>query len=161
MKSFSCVRVFATPWTVAYQAPPSMGFSRQEYWSGVPFPSPGDLPDPGIEPGSPTFQADALTSEPPGKPRGLSIVTLNLRNYDLKVKPISLQKDFSKDFTTLCVCFESLSLPSLFFFGGGRISVNVIQDTFPIRNLGNTIQFNQDAVGLITARGFWPLTRWL
>ena len=58
---------FATPWTVAYQAPPSMGFSRQEYWSGLPFPSPGDLPDPGIEPGSPTFQADALTSEPPGK----------------------------------------------------------------------------------------------
>ena len=56
---------FATPWTVAYQAPPSMGFSRQEYWSGLPFPSPGYLPDPGIEPGSPTFQADALTSEPP------------------------------------------------------------------------------------------------
>ena len=52
---------------VAYQAPPSMGFSRQEYWSGLPFPSPGDLPDPGIEPGSPSFQADALTSEPPGK----------------------------------------------------------------------------------------------
>ena len=45
-----------------------MGFSRQEDWSGLPFPSPGDLPDPGIEPGSPTFQADALTSEPPGKP---------------------------------------------------------------------------------------------
>ena len=55
--------------TIAYQAPPSMGFSRQEYWSGLPFPSPGDLPDPGIEPGSPTFQADALSSEPPGKPR--------------------------------------------------------------------------------------------
>ena len=45
-----------------------MGFSRQEYWSGLPFPSPGDLPDPGIEPGSPTLEADALTSEPPGKP---------------------------------------------------------------------------------------------
>ena len=45
-----------------------MGFSRQEYWSGLPFPSPGDLPDPGIEPGSPTLQADALPSEPPGKP---------------------------------------------------------------------------------------------
>ena len=58
----------ATPWTVAYQAPPSMGFSRQEYWNGVPFPSPEDLPNPGIEPGSPTLQADALTSEPPGKP---------------------------------------------------------------------------------------------
>jgi len=68
VKSLSRVRLFATPWTVAYQAPPSMGFSRQEYWSGVPFPSPGDLPDPGIKPGSPTFQAEALTSEPPGRP---------------------------------------------------------------------------------------------
>ena len=67
MKSLSHVRLFATPWTVAYQAPPSMGFSRQEYWSGLPFPSPGDRPDPGIKPGSPAFQADALTSEPPGK----------------------------------------------------------------------------------------------
>ena len=56
------------PWTVAYQVPPSMGFSRQEYWSGLPFPSPGDLPNPGIEPRSPEFQADAVTSEPPGKP---------------------------------------------------------------------------------------------
>ena len=68
MKSLSPVPLFATPWTVAYQAPPSMEFSRQEYWSGLPFPSPGDLPDPGIAPGSPAFQADALTSEPPGKP---------------------------------------------------------------------------------------------
>ena len=64
----SCVRLFATPWTVAHQAPPSMGFSRQEYWSGLPFPSAGDLPDPGIEPRSPALEADALTSEPPGKP---------------------------------------------------------------------------------------------
>ena len=69
MKSLSCVPLFATPWTVAYQAPPSMGFSRQQYWSGLPFPSPGDLPNPGIEPRSPAFQADALTSEPPGKPK--------------------------------------------------------------------------------------------
>ena len=60
--------LFATPWTVAHQAPLSMGFSRQEYWSGLPFPSPGYLPDPGIEPRSPTLEADALTSEPPGKP---------------------------------------------------------------------------------------------
>ena len=54
------------PWTVAHQAPPSMGFSGQEYWRGLPFLSPGDLPDPGIEPRSPTLQADALTSVPPG-----------------------------------------------------------------------------------------------
>ena len=68
VKSLSCVRLFATPWAVAYQAPPSMGFSRQEYYSGLPFPSPGDLPDPGIKPWSPAFQSDALTPEPPGKP---------------------------------------------------------------------------------------------
>ena len=67
MKSLSRVWLFVTPWTVAYQAPPSMGFSRQEYWSGLPLPSPGDLPDPGTEPGSPALEADALTSEPPGK----------------------------------------------------------------------------------------------
>ena len=53
-------------WTVAYQAPLSVGFSKQEYWSGLPFPSPGDLPDPGIKPGSPALQADALPSKPPG-----------------------------------------------------------------------------------------------
>ena len=67
MKSLSRVRLLATLWTVAYQAPPSMGFSRQEYWSGLPFPSPGDLPNPGTEPRSPALEADALISEPPGK----------------------------------------------------------------------------------------------
>ena len=61
-KSLSRVRLFAAPWTVAYQAPPSMGFSRQEYWSRVPFPSTGDLPNPGIEPGSPAWQADSLAT---------------------------------------------------------------------------------------------------
>ena len=65
VKSLSRVQLFATPWTVAHQASPSMGFFRQEYWNGLPFLSPGDLPDPGIKPRSPTFQADALTSEPP------------------------------------------------------------------------------------------------
>ena len=54
-KSLSHVRLFVTPWTVGHQAPPSMGFSRQENWSGLPFPSPGDLPDPGIEPRSPAL----------------------------------------------------------------------------------------------------------
>ena len=61
VKSLSRVQLFATPWTVAYQALPSMGFSRQERWSGLPFPSPGDLPDPGMEPRSPALQADAFT----------------------------------------------------------------------------------------------------
>ena len=64
------------PWTVAHQAPLSTGFARQEYWSGLPFPSPGDLPDPGIEPRSPTLQADALTSAPPGKPIGVGSLSL-------------------------------------------------------------------------------------
>ena len=63
VKSLNPVRLFVTPWTVAHQAPPSMRFPRQEYWSGLPFPPSGDLPDPGIEPGSPALQADALTSE--------------------------------------------------------------------------------------------------
>ena len=60
VKSLSHVRLFAIPWTVTHQAPPSMGFFRQEYWSGLPFPSPGDLSDPGIKPRSPALQADAL-----------------------------------------------------------------------------------------------------
>ena len=59
--------ILAAPWTVARQAPLSMGFSRQEYWSGLPFPSPGDLPDPGIKPGSPILQADSLPTELQGK----------------------------------------------------------------------------------------------
>ena len=61
-----------TPWTVAPQAPLSMEFSRQEYWTGQPFPFPGDLPEPGIEPKSPALQADALPSEPPGNPIAMS-----------------------------------------------------------------------------------------
>ena len=62
-QSFSHVQLFVIPWTVACQAPLSVGFSRQEYWSGLPFPSPGHLPDPGIEPRSPTLPADSLPSE--------------------------------------------------------------------------------------------------
>ena len=67
VKSLSRVRLFVIPWTVAHQVPPSMGFSRREYWSGLSFPSPGGLPHPGIEPGSPALQTDSLPSEPPGK----------------------------------------------------------------------------------------------
>ena len=71
LSSFSRVRLFVTPWTVGCQAPLSMGFSRQEYWGGLPFPSPGDLPDPGIEPASltsPALVGGFFTSESPGKP---------------------------------------------------------------------------------------------
>ena len=69
VKLLSHLQLFVTPWTVAYQGPLSMGFSRQEYWSGLPFPSPGDLPNPGIDPRSPALGADVLPSEPPGKPK--------------------------------------------------------------------------------------------
>ena len=86
MRSLSRVRLFATPWTVAQQAPLSMGFSRQEHWSGLPFPSPGDLPDPGIEPRSPALQADTLTSEPPEKtywsPESLQMVITAIKLKD-------------------------------------------------------------------------------
>ena len=67
MELLSRVQLFVTPWTVAHQDPLSMGFSRQEYWSGLPFPSPGYLPDSGIEPGSPALWTGALPSKPPGK----------------------------------------------------------------------------------------------
>ena len=76
VKSLSHVRLFATLWTVTYKAPPSMGFSRQEYWSGLPFPSPGNLPDPGIELGSPALRAEVWPKrllcpwDPPGKNTG-------------------------------------------------------------------------------------------
>ena len=68
---FSCVQLFATPWTVAHQAPQSMTFSRQVYWSGLPFPYSGDLPDPGMQPMSPELLADSSPMEPSGKPISL------------------------------------------------------------------------------------------
>ena len=70
-QSLSHAQLFATPWTLALQAPLSMGFPREEYWSGLPFPSSGDLPDPGIKPTSPVtpaLQVDSLVTEPSGKP---------------------------------------------------------------------------------------------
>ena len=76
VKLLSRVRLFVTPWTVAYEAPPSMGFSRQEYGNGLPFPSPGDLPDPRIEPGSPALQADVLPSSHEGSPSSIETVLI-------------------------------------------------------------------------------------
>ena len=83
---------------VAPQALPSMGFSRQEYCSGLPFPSPGDLPDPGIEPRSPALQADALPSEPPGKLVWFSLGKTDLWQY------IELVPLFCKGKLRVCVC---------------------------------------------------------
>ena len=68
-QSLSHVQLFMTPWTVTHQAPLSTEFSRQEYWSGEPFPSPGNLPDPGIKPGFLVLKADSLQAEPPRKPK--------------------------------------------------------------------------------------------
>ena len=86
VKSLSHVQRFAIPWTVAYQAHPTMGFSRQECWSWLPFPSPGDLPDPGFKPGSPSLQADALTSEQLGKPQE------NTRTHQKKILHVQKQR---------------------------------------------------------------------
>jgi len=76
VKSLSRVRLFATSWTTAYKAPLSTEFSRQEYWSGLSFPSPGELPDPGIEPRFPTLQTDTLLSEPPSHLKELEKVQM-------------------------------------------------------------------------------------
>ena len=79
MESISLVRLFATPWTVAHHVSLSMGFfSRQEYWSGLPFTSPRDVPNPGIEPKSPALQADSLPSDPPGKSKNTGVGSLSL-----------------------------------------------------------------------------------
>ena len=96
VKSLSPVRLFATPWTVAHQAPPSMECSRQEYWNGLPFPSPGDLPNPGIEPGSPALWADVLLSEPPGN-----------QSLRVKGKPLGQRIFFLHSLPT-CLCHSWL-----------------------------------------------------
>ena len=83
VKSLGCVQLFMTPWTIVHQAPPSMGFSRQEYWCGFLFPSPGDLPNPGIEPRSPALQADSLTSEPPGLRKVMTNLDSLLKSRDI------------------------------------------------------------------------------
>ena len=81
----SHVQLFVTLWTVAHQAPLSVGFSRQEHWSGLSCPLPGDLPNPGIEPGSPALQADSSLSEPPGMPHGRGIYLNIILEYILEL----------------------------------------------------------------------------
>ena len=85
LSCFSSVWLFVTPWTIVYQASQSMEFSWQEYWSGLPCPSPGDLPDPGIKAASPTLQVDCLPTEPPGKPVYLLIFLRIFCNLDFQI----------------------------------------------------------------------------
>ena len=97
VKLLSCVLLFMIPWTVANQAPPSIQLSRQQYWSGLPFPSPGDIPDPGIEPRSPPLQADTLPSELPRKPTATATAAKSLQSCPTLCDPI----DFSPPGSTV------------------------------------------------------------
>jgi len=103
VKSLSHVKLFATPWTVAYQAPLSMEFSRQEYWSGLPFPSPGYLPNPEIEPESPALQADVLPSEPPGKPWHAQFSVLKSIHTVVQPSPSCISRTSFIVTNTLCM----------------------------------------------------------
>ena len=103
----SCVQFFATPWTTACQGPLSMEFSRQEYWSGLLFPSPGDLSNPGTEPRSPALQADSLLFEPPGKPLPLPGSLYSLRHTILKLSQlITLQSPLSGLVKRILTCLS-------------------------------------------------------
>ena len=104
VKLLSLLRLSVIPLTVAYQAPPSTAFSRQEYWSGLPFPSPGDLSEPGIKPRSSALQADALPSEPPGKPP-----------FKGKVKLLSIPNPEPKMLSNPCFCFHFPKAPRELF----------------------------------------------
>ena len=106
---------YVTPWTVAHQAPLSMDFSRQEYWSGLPFPSPGDLPDPGIKSKSPSLLADSLSSDPLGKPHTMKYQTIKKKKeimpfvatwMDLKIITLSevSQKEKDKYYIVSLIC---------------------------------------------------------
>ena len=111
VKWLSRVWLFATPWTVAHQAPLSMGFSRQEYWSGLPLPSPGDLSDPGIKPRSPVLQAEALTSEPPGRLQS----TLRTTHWVLNFKFFHFRLFICYFFIQSIICWRKSSYFHLFF----------------------------------------------
>ena len=104
---------FVTPWTVARQATLSMGFSRQKYWSGLPFPSPGYLPNLRIKPGSPTFQADSLLSEPPSSSGIQNLTALNDLHYYL---PSLIHSHFSSGLFSLLQFTHLFSMKSFKIF---------------------------------------------
>ena len=111
LSRFSCVQLFVTLWTIARQTSLSMGFSRQEYWSGLPCPPPGDLPNPGIEPRSHSLQADSIQSEPPGKPMNTRVGSLipspgKLHNPGIEPGSSALQMDsLSAELPGKCKCY--------------------------------------------------------
>ena len=122
-----------TPWTVAHQAPLSMGFSRQEYWSGLTFLSPGDLPNPGIEPRSPTLQADTLTSEPPGSSKTALVIPKrdHMVLFSISLEEILFTENFAAVFSRICVCYLNLmngraGFPFLSIEGGYRNECDVV-----------------------------------
>ena len=102
LSRFSCVWLFLTLWTVACQAPLSMRFSRQEYWSGLPFPSPGDLP--GLEPGSPALQAGSLLLVPSGKP--MPLLYINWPYMKKLISGISIPLIYVFCFVPVPSCFD-------------------------------------------------------
>ena len=107
VKSLSRIWLFVTPWTVAYQAPPSMGFPKQEYWSGLLFSSPRDLPGQGIEPGSPALQAHALPSEPPGK-------SILMPHPGIKLRSLAVKAQSPNHWTFSSCCYSVIqSCPTL------------------------------------------------
>ena len=114
MKLLSRVRLFETPRTVAHQASPPMEFSRHGYWSGLPFPSPGDLLDPGIKSGSPALQADALPSEPPGNLIVLPYMycTISISHYHI-LQMFTFKKHI---LSTVVYIIKSLGYLDLIFF---------------------------------------------
>ena len=140
VKSLSRVGLFATLWTIAHQALLSMGFSRQDYWSGLPFPSPGDLPDPGIEPRSPALEADALTSEPPGR-------QWMWQREKMKRVLISLRKNVMDpdNIHNGCVCLQRFASLSL---------------QWKILDLSET-GFEECVFQFASLNDIWGLPRWL
>jgi len=127
VKLLSRVRLFATSWTVACQVPPSMEFSRQGYWSGLPFPSPGDLPDPGIEPGSPALQADS-TIWATWEGRNASVSSLHLFSSYSTARGSS-----SRHHNSLQICIKMsmnlLKLQAELYMGKGPITVGYIKES--------------------------------
>ena len=150
MKLLSHVWLFATLWTVAYQAPPSMGFSREECWRGLPFPSPGDLSDPGIEPRSPSLQADALSSEPPFV--GVCVCVSFFKVFVVKHGHLRVCSP-AKYRTTSYALFGQMMILSL------QSTVHTLQWTLTLRNYSSfTWNSNVTAVGLfVFAKSGSPL----